>query len=51
MNKELSVQELLNQYDYCFSATSNSNPKFKKYELAKELLNEGMKLKDYWKNK
>ncbi len=59
MNKELSVQELLNQYDYCFCATSNSNPKFKKYgftnsskdELAKELLNEGMKLQDYWKNK
>ena len=55
MNKELSVQELLNQYDYCFCATSNSNPKFKKYgftnsskdELAKELLNEGMKLQDY----
>ncbi len=61
MTKQIypSVNELLDQYDYCFCATYINNPKSKKYgftnsskdELAKELLANGMKLKDYWINK
>ena len=57
VNKQIysNVNELLDKYDYCYCATFIKNPKSKKYgftnsskdDLAKELLSEGMKLKDY----
>lgn len=58
-SKYPSVNELIEQYNYCFLATFINNPKSKKYgftnsnknELVKELLDECMKLKDYWINK